>query len=249
MALYGGIWNNAALYCQPGPFQSCKGKRVSLVKCEGSYLICLSAKHWPMPHGLPKMPSLFSQELHPVNIPNHCMEVVAFIITACRKLWFDSLLSEGLIRALGTPLSVVRSPSSSLCDLIWCHTRQEKLSVAHCTPCSISLGFPFNPALPNISQSMGKYFPSKRLRSRGNHGIPLCHMLVNSFCYCWLSLRASCVSSSVVLSTNCLPLWLTVRTATSCFKGISFVNIVTPFSGDMWTKINKAAFYPSMALA
>lgn len=147
---------------------------------------CLSAKQWPMPHGLPKMPSLFSQELHPLNIPNHCIGMVAFIIAACHKIWFNSLFWEGLIRALGTPLSMVRNPSSSLCDLIWCQHQKGKLSVAHCTPCAVSLGSPynFNWGLPNILQSMGKYFPSKISRSRGNHDIPLRHALINSSWYC-----------------------------------------------------------------
>ena len=189
------------------------------------------------------MPSLFSQELHPVNIPDHCTEMVAFIITACHKLRFSSLFWQGLMRALGTPLSVMRNPRSSLCDLIWCHATQEKLSVARCTSCFGCLGFPydFNPGLPNTLQSMGKYFPTKRLKSRGNHDIPLCHTLVYSFWYCWLSLQGSCVSSLVILSTDSLLLWLCQWEQIYHVLREFLLSVLHCFL-ETWTKLTKLLF-------
>lgn len=77
-----GIWNSAALYCQPGPFQSFEGERISLVKHEGSYLILSFIKAMTHATWLPKNVVF----VYPVNIPNPCTEMVAFIITACHKI-------------------------------------------------------------------------------------------------------------------------------------------------------------------
>lgn len=93
------IWDNTALYCQPASFQSWKGTRLSLLMCEGSHIF-LSLSKTMTPHGLPKMPSLFRQKLHPANISNHSTETVAFIKTAGHRLWFSCLFREGLIPAL-----------------------------------------------------------------------------------------------------------------------------------------------------
>lgn len=47
MLLYEEIWDNTALYCQPVFFQSWKGIRLILVKCEGSYLFLSCRKTDP----------------------------------------------------------------------------------------------------------------------------------------------------------------------------------------------------------
>lgn len=139
-------------------------------KCQGSYLFLSFSKTMTQATWPPKNAFFVLPKYHPVNISNHSTEMVAFIITACHRLCFSSLSREGLIPALRTPLAMVTDPSSSVWDLIWCPTTQDKLSVAPCTPCSISLEFlySFNPALPNILLIMGKYFLLKW--SRGKSG-------------------------------------------------------------------------------
>lgn len=117
MLLNEEIWDNIALYCQPVFFQSGKGIRLILMKCEGSYLFLSWSK--AMTHDVPKMPSLFRQKLHPANISNHSTEMVAFLLTAWHRAGSRSLFREGLIPALGAPLSMVRNPCS-VWDLLWC---------------------------------------------------------------------------------------------------------------------------------
>lgn len=159
----------------------------------------LAAKQWPRPRGLP---SLFRQKLHPVNISNDSTDMAAFIITGCHSPWFSGLCREGLTAALGTPPALVRHPSSRGWGLTWCPRTQGKLSAAPLTPCSISLEllYSFNPALPNIWHSTGRY--SRLNSSRQNQDIPLCVSLINLFWYPSLLPQESCVSPIAVFSTD-----------------------------------------------
>lgn len=56
----------------------------------------------------------------------------------------------------------------------------------------------------------------------------------------------SCVTLSCPLYRLSAVMTLPARTDTSRFKGISFVNIVALFSGDMWTKLTKLRFVHSV---
>lgn len=140
--------------------------------------------------------------------------MVAFILTACHRLWFSGLFREGLTAALGTPSATVRHPCR-VWGLIWCPTTQDKISVAPLTPCSISLELLYssNPALPNIWQSRRKYFLLKW--SRENQYIPLCLSLINLFWYPYCHCR-KILCHPYLSSLLALP----VRRNALCFKGI-----------------------------
>lgn len=196
-----------------------------------------------MPHGFPKTPSLFSQELHPLNIPNHWIEMVAFIIAACHKISFNSLFWEGLICALGTPLPMVRNPSNSLCDLIWCQHRGSSVLPTALHALS-PLGLPTTPT--EVCLILCKVWGSiSQQKDQGQgeswYSSPSCP---GKFILVLLIVTAGklCVLLSCSLYRLSTIMTLPVRTDTSCFKGISSVNIVALFSGDMWTKLTKLLF-------
>lgn len=128
---------------------------------------------------------------------------------------------------------MVRSPSSSGWDLIWCPTTQDKLSVAPYTPCSISLEFlyTFKPVLPNIWQSTGKYFLLKW--SRENQDILLSVSLINLFWFPLLSQQESCASPSVVFSPDSYHYGSASEKKCTVFQE-NFLPVLLHCSGDLF---------------